>query len=67
LGDFFAAELSIGDSTTIIAAAVKAAYFPTFNIASLRVIFSSLTSMLLLFSKMTYRLKFLFFYPGIFN
>ena len=51
MGDFLAAELSIGANTTIIAAAVKAAYLPTFTMASLRVIFSSLTSMLLLFSK----------------
>jgi hypothetical protein len=57
-GDFFLAELSNGDNTTIIAAAVKATYLPTLRIASFRVIFSSLTSMLLLFSKMDYSIYF---------
>jgi hypothetical protein len=44
-GDIFCAEVPIGESTTIMAAAVKAAYLPTFIRASLRVIFSSLTGM----------------------
>lgn len=44
-GDIFCAEVPIGESTTIMAAAVKAAYLPTFTRASLRVIFSPLTGM----------------------
>jgi hypothetical protein len=43
-GDFFLAELSTGLNTSIIEAAVKAAYFPAFLNASLRVIFSSFMS-----------------------
>jgi hypothetical protein len=51
-GDFFAAELSMGDNTSIIPAAVNAAYLPTFISASFRVIFSSLPGMFWLFSKL---------------
>jgi len=51
-GDTFWAELSMGDSTTIMAAAVKAAYLPTFTMASFREIFSPLAGMLVLFSNM---------------
>jgi hypothetical protein len=52
LGDTFCAEDSIGAITSIMAAAVKAAYLPTLTIASFRVIFSSFTGMSAVLSKM---------------
>ena len=55
-GDFLAAELSIGANTTIIAAAVKAAYLPTFTIASFLVIFTSLPDALWLFFNSYYKI-----------
>lgn len=49
-GDIFCAAVLMGDRTTIMAAAVKAAYLPAFTSASLRVIFSLFTGGWFLFS-----------------
>ena len=50
-GDIFCAAVLMGDRTTIMAAAVKAAYLPAFTSASLRVIFSLFTGMFFMLSK----------------